>query len=132
MLLRMLCDPVDTPRRTAIDVPLVIGTRDGLRFGCSVSVLSFGYPYEELRGPEMPVEIDDGIDCDLWWNDVACAEDGTLRTTGRPSRIADVVAFGPELRTAVDRAYANVGRVRAGGSYHRLDIGTSLWPPGSE
>lgn len=132
MLLRMLRDPLDTLRRTAIDAPLVIEPRDGLRFGCSVSVLSFGYPYEELRGPKLPVEIDDGIDCDLWWNDVACAEDGTLRTTGRPSRIADVVAFGPDLRTAVDCAYANVDRVRAGGSYHRLDIGTSLWPPGSE
>jgi phosphoribosylamine-glycine ligase len=47
-------------------------------------------------------------------------------------RIADVVGFGSDLEEAVRRAYGNIRKIRSLGSYHRVDIGQSLWPPGSE
>jgi phosphoribosylformylglycinamidine synthase len=55
--------------------------------------------------------------------------DGVLRSTGH--RIADVVAFGKTLEQAVDKAYANIRKIRILGSYYRPDIGQSLWPPGN-
>jgi phosphoribosylformylglycinamidine synthase len=59
------------------------------------------------------------------------ASDGTggLLTTGH--RIADVIAFGTTLDAAIDKAYANIRKIRSLGSFYRPDIGKSLWPPGN-
>jgi phosphoribosylamine-glycine ligase len=68
--------------------------------------------------------------CDVWWNEVARDGEGQLFSTGH--RIADVIGFGATLGEAVDTANRNIRKIRSLGSYHRVDIGRSLWPPGSE
>jgi phosphoribosylamine-glycine ligase len=39
------------------------------------------------------------------------------------------IAFS--LDEAIAKAYSNIKKVRSLGSYYRLDIGQSLWPPGT-
>jgi phosphoribosylamine-glycine ligase len=45
-------------------------------------------------------------------------------------RVADVIALAPTLGAAMDRAYANIRKIRVLGGYYRTDVGQSLWPPG--
>ena len=77
----------------------------------------------------MPLEVTGKFDSDVWWNEVAAAPDGGLLATGQ--RIADVIALAPTLAQARARAYANIRKIRVAGSYHRTDVGESLWPPGT-
>ena len=104
----------------------VVSGRD---FGCSVTLAGYGYPYVQIQGPQLPIEVTGPFGCDVWWNEVASDGDGGLLTTGH--RIADVIAFGATLDTAIARAYANIRIIRSLGSYYRQDIGQSLWPPGN-
>lgn len=129
MLLRMLIDPLEILLRTSKNQTLEIKFVAGLEFGCSVTLAGYGYPYVQVRGPQLPVEITEKPDCDVWWNEVTRDAEGLLRSTGH--RIADVVAFGPNLGGAVAKAYANIQKIRSLGSYYRPDVGQSLWPPGN-
>ena len=129
MLLRMLTDPVQVLLRTARDQKLALEFIPGLDFGCSVTLAGHGYPYVQVRGPQLPVEVTGPFDCDVWWNEVARSGDQGILTTGH--RIADVIGFGSSLEEAAAKAYANVSRIRSLGSYYRPDIGRSLWPPGN-
>ena len=76
----------------------------------------------------MPVDVLQPFDCDVWWNEVTSDGNGELFSTGH--RIADVIGFGANLEEAIDKAYANIKKIRSLGSYYRPDIGRSLWPPG--
>ena len=129
MILRLLSNPVETLLRTAQNQKLQLQFNEGWDFGCSVTLAGYGYPYVQMRGPQLPVEIDGAPDCDLWWNEVMRNGNGGLVTTGH--RIADVIAFGGSLGEARDKAYANIRKLRSLGSYYREDIGQSLWPPGN-
>jgi phosphoribosylamine-glycine ligase len=132
MLLRMLSNPVDTLLRTARNQKPDPKFKDGLDFGCSVTLAGYGYPYVQQKGPPLPVEITAPFDagCDVWWNEVSRDAGGRLFSTGH--RIADVVAFGPNVTEAIRRAYANIKKIRSLASYYRTDVGQSLWPPGNE
>lgn len=129
MLLRMLRDPLEVLLRASRNQGLELSFVDGLEFGCSLTLAGYGYPYVQVRGPQLPVEITAALDCDLWWNEVAADSDGALHSTGH--RIADVVAFGRSLESALAAAYANIRKLRSLGSYYRPDVGQSLWPPGN-
>jgi hypothetical protein len=132
MLLRMLQNPWETMLRTAQDQTLHPQFVPHRRFGCSVTLAGYGYPYVQLSGPELPLEIREPLDTeetDLWWNEVRQDDQGRLWATGH--RLADLIGFGPTLETARRRAYANIARLHCPGSYYRTDIGQSLWPPGS-
>lgn len=129
MLLRMLGNPLEVLLQTGKNEALELKFGDGLEFGCSLTLAGYGYPYVQVRGPQLPVEVTDAVDCDLWWNEVARDGDGVLRSTGH--RIADVVAFGQTLDAAIGKAYSNIRKLRSLGSYYRPDIGQSLWPPGN-
>ena len=129
MILRLLANPVEVLRRTALDQPLQARFRRGPRWGALVTLAGYGYPYVRLEGPRLPVEIRGGLDCDVWWNEVAQAKDGRLLMTGH--RIAELSALAPSLPGALRRVYANLPRIHCLGSYYRLDIGQSLWPPGN-
>jgi len=129
MILRMLANPVETLLGTGQNRKLEVKFRTGLAFGCSVTLAGYGYPYVQIVGPQLPVEVTDSFDCDVWWNEVCRDAKGRLLTTGH--RIADVVAFGKTLDAAVEKAYANIQKIQSLGSYYRQDIGKSLWPPGS-
>ena len=86
-----------------------------------------------MKGPPLPVDITSALDvedCDLWWNEVARTDEGQLMSVGH--RIADVIGYGARLDAAIAKASANIRRLRSPGSYHRTDVGQTLWPPGHE
>jgi phosphoribosylamine-glycine ligase len=128
MILRMLKNPVDTVLNTARNRPIDPQFHKEPAFGCSLTLAGYGYPFTQVRGPQFPLDISGDFDCDVWWNEVNRGSDGNLVTTGH--RIADVIALGPTLEAAVSRAYANIRKIRCLGSYHRTDVGQTLWPPG--
>lgn len=130
MILRMLKNPAEVVSATTRNRKLSPVFNEGLRFGCSLTLAGYGYPFTQVRGPHLPLEIQGGLDCDVWWNEVARAADGRLTATGQ--RIADVIALAPQLDTAIAQAYANIRKLRVVGSYYRTDVGQSLWPPGSQ
>lgn len=129
MLLRLLSDPAEALLRTAKNQPLDLRFVEDFQFGCSLTLAGYGYPYVQVRGPQLPVEVSEVLECDLWWNEVARNGDGVLRSTGH--RIADVVALDQTLEGAIGKAYANIRKIRSVGSYYRPDVGQSLWPPGN-
>jgi phosphoribosylamine--glycine ligase len=129
MILRMLKNPADAVLKTARNEKLDLSFHPGLNFGCSVTLAGFGYPFTQVRGPHLPLEVNGRFDCDVWWNEVARGADGGLTSTGH--RIADVIALAPKLDTAIAKAYANIAKIRVAGSYYRTDVGQSLWPPGN-
>jgi phosphoribosylamine--glycine ligase len=129
MILRMLRNPAETLLGTGRNKKLEIEFVDGRDFGCSVTLAGYGYPYVQIQGPALPVQVTETFDCDAWWNEVADDGTGGLLTTGH--RIADVIGFGATLDEAIEKAYANIRRIRSLGSFYRPDVGKSLWPPGS-
>src|SRR3984885_12301350 len=128
MILRMLKNPAEIVRKTARNEKLDLSFNPGLNFGCSLTLAGFGYPFTQVRGPNLPLEVAGKFDCDVWWNEVARSADGNLISTGH--RIADVISFAPKLDAAIAKAYANIRKIRVVGSYFRTDVGQSLWPPG--
>jgi phosphoribosylamine---glycine ligase len=129
MILRLLANPVRTLLATAQNQKPKLEFAGALNFGCSVTLAGYGYPYVQVRGPQLPVEVAGPLDCDVWWNEVTPDGNGGLVTTGH--RIADVIAFGATLAEARDKAYRNLQKIRSLGSYYRQDVGKCLWPPGS-
>ena len=128
MILRMLKNPLEIVLRTARNEKLKPGFREEMNFGCSLTLAGYGYPFTQVRGPHLPLEIRGKFNCDVWWNEVARGADGNLVSTGH--RIADVIALAPTLDAAISKAYANIRKIRVVGSYYRTDVGGSLWPPG--
>jgi phosphoribosylamine-glycine ligase len=129
MILRMLKNPAEIVLATARNEKLKLEFNDKLNFGCSLTLAGYGYPFTQVRGPHLPLEVDGKFDCDVWWNEVARGADGNLMATGH--RIADVIALAPNLKAAMAKAYANIRKIRVVGSYFRTDVGQSLWPPGT-
>jgi phosphoribosylamine-glycine ligase len=129
MILRMLKNPVEVILRTTRNEKLDLQFNDKLNFGCSLTLAGYGYPFTQVRGPHLPLEINGKFSCDVWWNEVARGTGGNLVATGH--RIADVIALAPKLDTAIARAYENIRKIRVVGSYFRTDVGQSLWPPGN-
>lgn len=128
MILRMLKNPVETLLRTARNQKLDPQFHKDVKFGCSLTLAGYGYPFTQVRSPQLPLEVNGKFDCDVWWNEVARDADGKLMSTGH--RIADVIALAPTLKAAISRAYKNIRKIRVVGSYFRTDVGQSLWPPG--
>ena len=128
MILRMLKNPVETILATARDQNPDPQFKSGVAFGCSLTLAGYGYPFVQVRGPQVPLDVDGAFDCDVWWNEVARSPDGALMAAGH--RIADVNALAASLDKAVAKAYDNIRRIRVLGSYYRTDVGKSLWPPG--
>jgi phosphoribosylamine-glycine ligase len=129
MILRMLSNPVETLLQTARNEKLAPRFKANLAFGCSLTLAGYGYPYVQVKGPELPLEMDGKFDCDVWWNEVKRGENGSLRAAGH--RIADVNALASTLKSALQTAYRNIAKIRVLGSYYRTDVGQSLWPPGN-
>jgi len=128
MILRMLKNPAEIVLRTARNEKLSLQFNDKLKFGCSLTLAGYGYPFTQVRGPQLPMEVGGKFDCDVWWNEVAKNSNGNLIATGH--RIADVIALSLKLDAAIAKAYENIRKIRVVGSYFRTDVGESLWPPG--
>lgn len=129
MILQMLKHPAETIRKTTRNEKLKLAFKEHLKFGCSLTLAGYGYPFVQVRGPHLPLEVDGTFDCPVWWNEVARTADERLTATGH--RIADVNALAPTLKSAIAKAYANIRKIRVVGSYYRTDVGQSLWPPGT-
>ncbi|MCU0785222.1 MAG: phosphoribosylamine--glycine ligase, partial [Verrucomicrobia bacterium] len=129
MILRMLKNPLETLLRTARNEKLDPQFKPSARFGCSLTLAGYGYPFVQVRGPRLPVAVAGKSDCDVWWNEVARDTNGHLVSTGH--RVADVNAHAPKLDAAIAKAYANIRKIRVVGGYYRTDVGQSLWPPGT-
>lgn len=85
---------------------------------CCVILASRGYPESYEKGFE--ITLDSGIDGDVFFAG-AKAGGGKLLTNG--GRVLGVTATGATLREAVDRAYAQVPKIRFANAYYRKDIG---------
>ena len=85
---------------------------------CCVILASDGYPQKYATG--FPITVEDGMDAQLF---IAGAKrsDGQLLTAG--GRVLGVTATAPDLKEAIDRAYANVQKVHFDNAYCRRDIG---------
>jgi phosphoribosylamine-glycine ligase len=129
MILRMLKNPLETLLRTARNEKLNPQFKPSAKFGCSLTLAGYGYPFTQVRGPHLPVAVDGKFDCDVWWNEVARDAGGHLVSTGH--RVADVNALAPKLDAAIAKAYANIRKISVVGGYYRTDVGQSLWPPGT-
>ena len=92
MILRLLANPLQTLLATGRNQKVHPRFVAGRNFGCSVTLAGYGYPYVQIQGPHLPVDVTGEFDCDVWWNEVARDGDGRLRATGH--RIADVIGFG--------------------------------------
>jgi phosphoribosylamine-glycine ligase len=130
MILRLLEDPVRVLAGVTRDRKLKVKFRETQAYGCSLTLAGFGYPYTQVTGPQLPLDLTGKPDCDIWWNEVAPGRDGRLLASGH--RIADVVAIAPTLDQAIANAYVNIRKLRCLGSYYRTDVGQSLWPPGTD
>jgi phosphoribosylamine-glycine ligase len=129
MILRMLKNPAEVVRQVARNEKLKLQFKAKFNFGCSVTLAGYGYPFTQVRGPQLPLETAGKFDCDVCWNEVAQSSDGSLIATGH--RIADVIALAPTPDAAIEKAYVNIRKIRVVGSYFRTDVGQSLWPPGN-
>lgn len=129
ILLRQLKNPAETFHAFLANQPFEIQPNPDRPIGVSITLAGYGYPYIQLEGPDLPVEVDGTIDCDIWWNEARRDTKGAMWATGH--RIADVVACAPTLEQALNKAYSNIRKLRSPGSYYRTDIGKTLWPPGN-
>ena len=132
MICRMLANPLETLIACASNRPLSPRWREERRFGCSVTLAGYGYPFTKMEGPRVPVVRRPGIPAqpaDVLWNEVALSASGQLEATGH--RICDVTALASTLSAAIHAAYAEIGQWSSLGSYYRRDVGQSLWPPGA-
>ncbi|MBO5416365.1 MAG: phosphoribosylamine--glycine ligase [Clostridia bacterium] len=85
---------------------------------CCVIMASDGYPQKYASGFEITVDAD--CEAEVY---VAGAKlsDGKLLSAG--GRVLGVTATAPDLRAAIDKAYANVPKVNFENAYYRRDIG---------
>ena len=131
MILRMLKNPLEVLLKVARNEPLEpLQFNSGLRYGCSVTLAGYGYPYTQISAPEFPVRTQDSFTCDVWWNEVRRAQGRGNNLVATGHRIADVVAIKANLNSAIREAYKNISLIHCLASYYRTDIGGSLWPPG--
>jgi phosphoribosylamine--glycine ligase len=129
MILRMLENPVELLRGVCNNAAVTPKFKRELSHGCSITLAGYGYPFVQLSGPIVPVQVDGEFDCDVFWNEVGLDEAGVLCAMGH--RICDVVALGASMAAAIGKVYKNIGKIRCLGSYYRTDVGASLWPPGT-
>ena len=129
-LWRMLNDPVGILLKIARNEKLSLAFRPGYDHACILTLAGWGYPYTKIQAPKLEIIVNEPFDCDVWWNEVEGDENGKLFMSGH--RIADLVAFGGSMDKAISVAYENIKKIYCLSSYYRLDVGKSLWPPGSE
>ena len=86
---------------------------------CCVVMASNGYPQKYETGFE--ITVDDGCTAEIYVAGAKKDEAGRLLTAG--GRVLGVVCTAPELKDAIDSAYAQVEKVHFENAYFRHDIG---------
>ena len=134
IILRMLQNPAQTLMDVAHNHPLQLKWNSQRRYGVSLTLAGHGYPYIIPTAPRLPITQTQPSTGDLWWNEVE-QHNHQLYTAHHKlpimgHRIAECNAFSENLDQALAQAYENIKFLHCLGSYYRLDIGKSLWPPG--
>ncbi len=129
-LWRMLKNPIEMVLGVAKNEKINVQFNPGKRYGCTLTLAGWGYPYTKIVGPYLTVQMLEEPSCDIWWNEVTAGEDGGMLMSGH--RIADVIATADSMKNAIELAYENIKKIYCLSSYYRQDIGSSLWPPGTE
>jgi phosphoribosylamine--glycine ligase len=93
---------------------------DGACVGVVLASGGYPGPYETGLPIEGLSDLDPGV---LAFHAGTAREGGALVTSG--GRVLTIVATGPTLEDARERAYANVERVRFEGKHYRRDIGAA-------
>ncbi len=134
IILRMLENPAQVLIDVARNRPLQLEWNTERRFGVSLTLAGHGYPYIIPTAPRLPITQIRPTTCDLWWNEVE--QWGSRLYTAHHElpvmghRIAECNAYSKNLDQALAQAYENINFLHCLGSYYRLDVGKSLWPPG--
>jgi phosphoribosylamine-glycine ligase len=126
LLLRMLKNPVDVLLDVVGNKTPVLEWHPEKKFGCTLTLAGYGYPYVVPSVPKLPVEVSAPLECDLWWNEVD-EESGQLYMANHKNfemghRIADVNACAPSMDSAVKLIEKEIRKLRCLGSYYRLDL----------
>jgi len=125
MILRMLENPADAVCRTARNRKLELRFRNGVNFGCSLTLAGYGIRSPRCAGHTAPGHPAP-LDCDVWWNEVARGADNRLMSTGQRIGTSSPWHQRPGRHR---RAYVNIRRIRVVGSYYRTDIGKRFGRP---
>jgi phosphoribosylamine---glycine ligase len=57
MILRLLKQPAEIVLRTAQNRKLDSPFTDAIEFGCQITLAGYGYPFTQVRGPHLPLEV---------------------------------------------------------------------------
>ena len=126
IILRMLKNPIEVLAQVVKNQPAELSFHDDRKFGCSLTLAGYGYPYTQVVPPKLSIQVTEPFDCDVWWNEVDKDIKGNVYTSGH--RLADVTPTGKTVEEAIAKAYQNITKIECPGSYYRTDIGQSLWP----
>lgn len=130
IILKMMENPVEVLWDVVNNRTTSISFKPDLKIGVSLTLAGYGYPFGQVKGPNIPVVLDGETTCDIWWNEVTADEKGNIFTNGQ--RIADLVAIEASLEQAIAKVYQNIKKIRCSNSYYRTDIGQTKWPPGEK
>ena len=134
LMLRMLESPLENLKDVVLNKMPSVKWKKNHDYGCTLTLAGQGYPYIVPSIPSLPVDVQTSICCDLWWNEVDTKDQKLCMTSHHQldmgHRICDVNTFSEDLNHALEKIYQNIKKIRCLGSYYRLDLGQSLWPPG--
>jgi phosphoribosylamine-glycine ligase len=127
LFLRMLKNPVQLLTAAARGEKLNPRWHEKKKWGCTVILAGYGFPYMTPKTPGLPVSLKAPLTCDLWWNEVDMKND-RLYTTPHEKlsigpRIADVAAVAESRASAVTSVYQNITKIQCSYSYYRTDMG---------
>lgn len=91
-----------------------------------VIMASQGYPASSHKGDIISGPLEAGPQGDvIVFHSGTRYENGSYQTNG--GRVLGVVGFGPDLRSALDKAYGRVERISFDGAQYRHDIGAKAF-----
>ena len=128
LLLRMLKNPFNVLLKVVQNKVPLLEWHQEKKFGCTLTLAGYGYPYVISSVPKLPVEVLTPLKCDLWWNEVD-EEDNQIFMANHHNfemghRIADVNACSSQLDSAIELIEKEICKLRCLGSYYRLDLKT--------
>ncbi len=126
ILLRMIKNPVKSLIQVVQNKTPHLEWNNEKKFGCTLTLAGYGYPYIISSVPKLPVEVLNPLNCDLWWNEVD-EENGEIFMANHQNfemghRIADVNACSSRLDSAILLIENEIRKIRCLGSYYRLDL----------
>ena len=102
IIMRMLKNPLEVLEKVVKNQRPDIRFHEDRKFGCSLTLAGYGYPYTQLNPPRLSVEVTEPFDCDVWWNEVDRDMRGNVATSGQgANRIADICTTASTVEDAI-------------------------------